>query len=218
MGMLPTPNLFFTFHQELKIFEPKKQTVPGRDFSGVLLIFAAMWFAFYFFHFRTQTASTMPAAETAFANTLLKARSAWEAAPNSVAQAPMQTARTNAICGGKSQLAATNWTGTVQNIETDKVPDKNGKMAATIWIAVTPHVTLMTPRSSATADPDKLVEAGSPIYKIAGTLKNGAAVKFSGTFVPTLPHCLTTTSLTANGSMTDPYFEIHLSKLTEAGR
>lgn len=184
--------------------------------SGLLFVFAGIWIIFYIIHVKGPETSGMPASETAFVNTILNARSAWQVAPNSVAQVPMQASRAAAICGGKATLTAAGWTGAVQNIETNSLTDKNGKNIATVWIALTPHISLMTPRASIASDPDATIRAGSPIYNTAGTLKNGTKISFSGQFLPSISTCFTEMSLNPNGSMSDPLFEMQITALSAA--
>ncbi len=195
---------------------PPKRPSFTAGMSGRLFIFAGIWIVSYIVQVKSPETAGMPASEMAFVSAVLNARSAWQTAPNSVAQVPMQASRAAVICGGKIAFTATGWTGAIQNIETNSLTDKNGHNIATIWISLTPHISLMTPRASIASDPTATIRAGSSIYNTAGTLKNGSKISFSAQFLPTTSTCFTEVSLNPNGSMVDPEFEKQLTGLSAA--
>jgi len=155
----------------------------------------------------------MPPAEQNFVAAAAAAQMAWVAAPNDLARADMPTSRAASLCQALPGLAATAWLGRVAQITPDGFPDFNGKKTAHIVIALSSHLDVTTPAAPLLNNPNTMVEAGSPIYAVAATLRIGAPVVFSGTFFPDAANCLTVTNLTLDGSMTDPNFKISLTGL-----
>jgi hypothetical protein len=159
---------------------------------------------------------SLPAAEAGFVNASMQARDAWVGAPNDLARIGMRQARAAALCRAVPGLAARDWEGWIQSIAPNPGPDFAGKASARIVIALTDHLTLSTPGSPLLNLPDMLVEADSPVYAAARTLKPGQRVRFSARF-PASPHdCMAEESFTTDGSLRNPDFRIVLSALGPA--
>ncbi len=154
----------------------------------------------------------MPPAEAGFVAAVEDARTAWLTAPNDLARVNMRAARAAAICAGLPALTATAWRATVQNVTPNLLPDIAGKATAQITLTLNPHITLSTP-SSPFNNPAAMVEAGSPLYALAATLRPGTPVVVSATFSSSDTDCADEESLTPNGSMTAPVFKIQIIKL-----
>jgi hypothetical protein len=61
-----------------------------------------------------------------------------------------------------------------------------------------------------------LIPIGSPLHKQALALSTGQRVRFSGMFFPSKIDCMTETSLTVSGAMTEPAFLFRFSEIQPA--
>jgi len=154
----------------------------------------------------------MPQDETAFVTVLTQSRAAWLAAPNDLARLGMRQARAAALCKANPQLLAHNWRGRILSVTPNAMPDFSGKQTATIVIALTTDITLATPALPLLNSPSSLVEAGTPIYTTAATLRAGQDVRFSGQFFSG-GDCVDEESFTLTGGMTEPRLKIQLTAL-----
>lgn len=157
----------------------------------------------------------MPGTESAFLSAALDARQAWVSAPNDLARANMRAARAASLCRALPSLAATDWLGSMRQIDPDSFPDYAGRKTVRIIINLAPHVAVTTPAAPLLNLPGMMVEAGTPVYAAAATVPLGAAVKFSGRFFADGTDCMAETSFTRAGSMTDPVFEIQMTALAK---
>lgn len=161
---------------------------------------------------RANSTAGMPKDESAFVGILTKARQAWIDAPNDLARQGMRAARTAALCKALPGLAAAGWDGRIVSVLPDGFPDYLGKKTVTIIIVLMTDVTLSTPEAPLLNNPATMVEAGSPIYATAATLRTGQPIIFSANFFPGAD-CLDETSLTLGGGMTEPRFKVQLTQL-----
>jgi hypothetical protein len=178
---------------------------------GIVLMLGREYVASY----RSHMVPGMAADEIAFVQAVGQARDLWVAAPNDLARVGMRTARGARLCQILPGLTASGWTGRVVSIEPDNFPDYAGKASAHIVIELADHLTLSTPTAPLFNMPGSLVEVGTPVYEIAKTLPIDAAVLFSARFFASGTDCMTETSFTDHGSMTDPVFKIQLTALTK---
>jgi hypothetical protein len=161
---------------------------------------------------------TIPASEVAFMTVATQAHNAWVDAPNDLARIGMRQARAGALCRALPDLVVVGWNGWIAQIEPNQLPDFSGKYTARIVIALSNHITLSTPASPIFNMPDTLVEAGSPVYDEASTLRIGQRVNFSAHFMPSANDCMAEESFTSDGSMRNPDFKIILTDLVADGR
>jgi hypothetical protein len=154
-----------------------------------------------------------PAAEQGFLAAIEQARAQWIEAPNDLARVGQRDARAAALCQALPGLAANGWSGRIQSIEPNNLPDLAGKATAQITIALGPDITVTTPSNPLTNLPGSMVEAGSAIYATATTLRPSQPVMFSAHFDPDNADCMATTNLFTDGAMRKPDFRIVLSDL-----
>jgi len=164
---------------------------------------------------RQNATSLMPPDEAAFVNIFVQSRTAWLAAPNDLARIGMRQARASALCKADPELLANGWLGHIVSIAPNSVPDLEGKQTATIVIALNSDLTVATPSLPLLNNPSAMVQAGTPIYATAATLRVGQRVRFSAKFFSGAD-CVDEESFTGNGSMTEPQLKIWLTALAAA--
>lgn len=192
----------------------KKATEPEDYIKAVLFFSICVFVWWHFFAHHAPNTFSMPPDEAAFVSSIDNFRTSWQAAPNDVAQQPMPSKRASAICQTIQNFSANNWKGKIDAVEASTLPDQNKNMFMTIIIRLDDHLTLSSPSSGIFDAADDLVEAGSKIYQTATPFAKGQKVLFSGTFFADKAGCIKELSLTTDGGMTDPEFEIKLSNLS----
>jgi hypothetical protein len=150
----------------------------------------------------------LPADEVAFVATVQQAKQRWTDAPNDIQREGMVTARNNALCGMPANVS--DWTGRIKRVGTYLALDK-----VALAVTLTPSITLRT--EGDLQDAGTKVARGTPLFDSVATLAEGQQVRFSGNFLQGDKTCRVETSLTNNGSMTDPAFEFAFTKV-EANR
>jgi hypothetical protein len=158
-------------------------------------------------------APKLPPPEAAFVAVVEDARTAWINAPNDLARIDMRAARAQKLCAVLPGLTASHWRAVVQSITPNTLPDFAGKATARIILLLPPDITLSTPASPLFNNSAAMVEAGSPLYAIAATLRPGTVVRFSAIFPANGTDCIDEESFTPNGSMTAPQFKMQLLSL-----
>jgi hypothetical protein len=186
-----------------------------RYFTIGLFIGVALMLFYQSWRHRAPGIAEMPGTESAFLSAAMDARQTWVSAPNDLARAGMRAARATALCKALPGFAATDWLGAVQKIDPDSFPDYAGRKTVRIVISLAPHVAVTTPAAPLLNLPGTMVEAGTPVYVAAAALPLGAAAKFSGRFFADGTDCMAETSLTRDGSMTDPVFKFQLTALAK---
>jgi len=159
--------------------------------------------------------SGMPPDESAFVKILMQSRAAWLAAPNDLARQGTRQARAAQICKADPQLSADGWFGRIISVSPNSLPDLAGKQSATIVIGLTSTISVATPSLPLLNNPASMVQAGTPLYATAATLRAGQGVRFSGKFFSGAD-CVDEESFTLDGGMTAPRLKIWLSALAPA--
>jgi len=155
----------------------------------------------------------MPADESAFIRAVADARAAWLSAPNDLAKTGTRQARAAAICQAIPTRTATGWMGRIVSVEPNTLPDFAGKTTARVVIALDAHLRLATPSNPVMNLPGSMIEAGTPLYEEAATLRAGQAIMFSGKFSADGADCVAETSFLTDGSMREPVFRIELEDI-----
>jgi hypothetical protein len=184
-----------------------------RSFTIGLFLGVALMLAWQYWRTeRANSVASLPPDEARFVKIVMLARQAWIDAPNDLARNGMRAARAAQLCQADPGMVAANWSGRIVSISPNGFPDYFGKKTAQIIIGLTSNLTLSTPSAPLINNPDMMVEAGSPIYVTASTLRPGQAVRFSAAFFGGTD-CMQETSLTISGGMTNPQFKIRLTAL-----
>ena len=179
---------------------------------GLLLGVLGMLAWQYWRSAQLNSTSGMPPDETAFVKILTQSRTSWLSAPNDVARQGMRQARAAALCKADTQLLSSSWRGRIVSVSPNSLPDLAGKQTATIVIALTSDISVATPNLPLLNNPASMVQAGTPLYQTAATLRAGQWVKFSGQFSAGAD-CVDEESYTLNGGMTEPRLKIFLTDL-----
>lgn len=145
---------------------------------------------------------SVPADEAKFIAAVTSARDAYHAAANEMAQGGTRAARRAAICQALANApAATGWIGTIQSLSSNT----EGKGVLTISLAPDVSVGTWNNELSDIGD-DTLLASNSPVFVAASAMKEGDAVRFSGSFIASDVDCTKEQSLTLQGSMEEPAF------------
>ena len=188
-------------------------TYRRRTFTLGLFLGVALMLGYQYYRTeRANSAIGMPAPEAAFVKITMQARQAWIDAPNDLARNGMRADRAAALCQADPSLTAAGWQGRIVSISPNGFPDYFGKSTAKIVIGLTDNITVSTPAVPLINNPAAMVEAGSPIYQTAATLRAGQRVLFNGVFFSGAD-CMEETSFLVSGGMTDPEFKIRLTAL-----
>jgi hypothetical protein len=186
----------------------------GKAITGLIMIGAGIWIYFHFFHTSAPVTSNMPPEEAAFTNAVFQAKTAWGATQNEIAQAGVRSTRASALCNAVPGGRFKDWTGTLTSVQTNMLPDINGKNSATVTVTIAPGIQLTTGANTITAPAADLVEQGSPVYQAAGSVQTGASVTFSGALLPSAADCFDELRVTTSGGMLDPEFDMRLTTIS----
>ncbi|CDH33297.1 conserved hypothetical protein [Xenorhabdus bovienii str. Intermedium] len=150
-----------------------------------------------------------PTKEHQFIDIVDKTVTASNKADNDMQIAAIKTERTSAICSFlKGKLSATNWTGKVVDLNSNR----DGK--GVIVVGLTKEITVRTWNNAFSDSGDAtLIDQNTSLFKKAVSLKTGQLVKFSGTFIPEENECIREKSVTQNGGMKNPAFIFKFSDI-----
>lgn len=152
----------------------------------------------------------LPASEQSFISTVSAAQSQSRNVDNDMQRGGVKAARDRSLCTQMGSLQVTDWVGTVGTIDSNS--DGKGVLA----VQVAPDITVET-WNNALSDigSDTLIEPGSPVFQAASAMKQGALVRFSGTFLPGDDggDCLREGSLTLEGKVESPDFIFRFSSI-----
>jgi hypothetical protein len=161
----------------------------------------------------SQPTLAVPPAEQQFIATINRFISLYKAAPNEMAQGAERVARAGALREALGQTTEIqDWIGTVKELSSTN--SGKGVLVLSLDSAVSVGTTnneLSNVISSAT-----LIEPSDPLYHSAIALAVGQPVKFSGRFIQAAEDYLSETSLTMEGSMTEPEFEMRFTAIAPA--
>jgi hypothetical protein len=130
------------------------------------------------------------------------------AAPNDMAKGVIRSERGHTLCSPPSQFiplkgTIRDWTGTVTQL------DATGDGRGILSVKIAPAITLQTTNNSfseAATNTPTLIPARSPLLAAVSKLAVGQKVRFSGNLYPSVQDCMEESSITTEGSMTDPEF------------
>ncbi len=153
--------------------------------------------------------NSIPADETAFINGM-KPIMAQVNNPAGVQDLDgLRHQRAAMICQTIGNLQISNWTGTV-----DKVDTSIGG-AAILSIAVLPDVDFGTaPNALSNMSSNTLIASGTPLFQTVSGLQVGQKVQFTGQLFSSQDDCAEEASVTANGSMQQPLFITRFTSIT----
>lgn len=154
-------------------------------------------------------AINIPADQAAFIKTVESHYQPYKDAPNELKGSAERTARKEALSKQLTSMKVTNWSGTLQSLDTNS----EGKGAIVIKLDNS-DIEVATWNNALSDIGDKtLIENNSPLYKAVSDLAKGDHVVFSGEFLPADKDYITEASMTENGSMTSPRFVVRFSEV-----
>lgn len=143
--------------------------------------------------------SNLPVDEENFISINQNAKLLWQQAPNEIQREPMRNARNASLCN--APMSVTDWAGHVQRVGTYMGKDGKGSLS----VVIAPNITLRT--EGDLQNEGSKIERGTPLFSAISGLSEGQSVIFSGRFIKGDKTCLSETSFTDKGSLTDPEFE-----------
>ncbi len=151
---------------------------------------------------------TMPENEKFFIATVEKARAAYAAGANEMAQGAARPGRAKEICGVLKDTRVNKWIGEVETLSS------NSDGLGVLSIQIAEGISIMTWNNTLSdADYRTLISPGSELFKQAVKLAKGQRVTFSGQFFSDSTDCIKESSLTLGGSLTHPEFIFQFSDL-----
>ena len=155
------------------------------------------------------TKDSRPIDQQRFVTAVARARDAYKAAPNEMAQGATRVLRAREICGLLASRDIIDWEGTVDTLSSNN--DGRGILGITIG----PRIWVTTWNNAVSDAWDKtLLDPSSAIYAAAVNLRKGQKVRFSGSLIEAEKDCVREESITMDGSMTGPEFIIRFTGLT----
>lgn len=151
---------------------------------------------------------SMPGGERAFLVAVAKGRDAFNAGRNEMARGSARPLRARAICDAVSPGRVDDWIGKVASLST------NGDGKGVLAIEIGSKILVKTWNNAVSDISDQtLLDPDSPIYKQALSLTRGQRVQFSGDLFANSTDCVRESSMTLQGSLTEPEFIFRFSDL-----
>jgi uncharacterized protein YecT (DUF1311 family) len=151
---------------------------------------------------------TRPNVENLLIAAVEKARTAYAVGTNDMARGAARPARAREICAVLNNFSVANWVGKVETLSSNS----DGLGVLSIQIGEGVSIKTWNNGLSDTAY-QTLIDPGSPVFKLAVSLKEGQQVSFGGRFFPDPTDCIKESSLTLKGSVTAPEFIFRFSNL-----
>jgi hypothetical protein len=159
-----------------------------------------------------QTGSTkfmMPADEAAFIAASQRALAQYNTAPNDMLKGSSRPVRARAICEAVPNKQAVWWIGKVTKLDT------NGDGKGVLYVEIAPSISVDTWNNDISdAEDNTLINPASALFARVSQLRLGQFVRFNGDFPDSDTDCVKESSLTLEGSITEPEFIIRFSSVS----
>jgi hypothetical protein len=140
--------------------------------------------------------------EAAFVSAINDARSEYNNGSNDMAKGAARVHRREHLCQLIQNMAVRGWTGTIAKLSSSS--SGKGVLAVTIG----PKITIGTTNNEFSDSINHtLLSPSSNVFQQVVSLSKDQRIVFSGSFLPGDTDCVQETSLTQEGSMTDPEFQ-----------
>lgn len=145
--------------------------------------------------------SLMPEDQLRFIGVVTEYVSGFKTAKNELQQSAMRDQRKGEILSTLGSYSVSSWVGTINQLET------NTEGKAILSVRISPDIEIKT-WNNALSDmaSNTLIEKGTPVFSSLFNLSSGQSVKFSGSFFPSETDSIQETSMTIDGSMSNPEF------------
>lgn len=155
-------------------------------------------------------AATIPSDERRFIQAVESIKRQYGAAETDFQRGALRPDRAKLLCSTLTSPQVDGWSGTITKLSTNS--DGKGVLS----IAISDNLTIGTWNNSLSDIGDHtLIEPGSPVYRAMASLREGETVLFSGAMISNDTDCFKETSLTMDGSMTDPAFVFRFSSVSK---
>jgi predicted nucleic acid-binding Zn ribbon protein len=159
-----------------------------------------------------QTAILLPQDQKAFCDAVTGFISQYNAAPNELKKSAVRVARKQKLQELLPSLQFDGWIGEL----TDMGTTSDGSAYIAIKLEGN-TIKIQTWNNGASDIEDKtLIPVNTPLFNAISDLKEGIHVKVSGQFVAGEQDYIAEQSITENGSMTEPEFTVHFTKVEKA--
>ncbi|HME35040.1 MAG TPA: hypothetical protein VKF84_07365 [Candidatus Sulfotelmatobacter sp.] len=143
----------------------------------------------------------IPANEKEFILAVQQGQAAFRSAPNEMAQGGTRSERRIAICQSLRQISVSDWVGRIDTLSSNS----DGK--GVLEISLAPDIRVKTWNNDFSDHASHtLIDPSSSLFGTVSRMRRGDQVVFSGAFFPSDVDCVTETSMSLEGSMTDPEF------------
>lgn len=150
----------------------------------------------------------MPPAEAAMLAAVQTAMTQTSQATNDMQIGGIRARRAQGICAAIKSLQIANWIGRVTKVSANS----DGKGVLTVELA--DNIVVKTWNNDLSDIGSKtLIEPTSPLFQKASMLREGQAVRFSGSFIKGDVDCVRESSMTLKGSMEEPDFIFRFSDI-----
>jgi hypothetical protein len=142
-----------------------------------------------------------PEQQKAFIAAVVDGQQAAKAAKNDMQKGGAKAKRDSTICAALSSLKVSDWTGTLETIDSNS----DGKGVLTVKISKDVMVTTWN-NAVSDFDDDTLLEPGTELFNKVSGFRKGIKVKFSGQFIRSDSDCIGEQSVTLDGKLEEPEF------------
>ena len=140
--------------------------------------------------------------EAGFVSVINDARSEYNNGSNDMAKGAARVNRRDHLCQLVKSMAVRGWTGTIAKLSSSS----SGKGVLVVFIG--PKITIATTNNEFSDSINHtLLSPSSNVFRQAVSLSKDQRIVFSGSFLPGDTDCVQETSLTQEGSMTNPEFQ-----------
>jgi hypothetical protein len=144
--------------------------------------------------------------EAAFISVINDARSEYNNGSNDMVKGAARAHRRERLCQLVQSMAVRGWTGTIAKLSSSS----SGK--GVLIVSIGPQITIGTTNNDLSDSFDHtLLSPLSNVFRQVVSLSQEQRILFSGSFLPGDTDCVHETSLTQEGSMTDPEFLFHFT-------
>lgn len=209
----------FSGYSDIPKPKKTKRLIPYSTAATLLvLVFLLGLIFFYFTSSKTSPEAndqgsispTLPATESSFIQTVVKAREDSQAAANDMQKGGIKAIRDRTLCNTLTSLAVSDWVGTVKTVDSNS--DGKGVLA----IEIAPDVLVKTWNNDLSdIGSNTLIEPGTAVFTAASAMKSGQLVSFSGNFLSGVSgDCVSESSLTLDGKLQSPEFVFRFASVS----
>jgi hypothetical protein len=155
-----------------------------------------------------KSSSGMPRDEEAVLRIVDAAMAQYRNGQNEMQRGAARPTRARSICSVLTERRAQDWIGTIKTLST------NGEGKGILYVEIAPNVEVRTTNNALSNVLNKtLIDPGSSLFRTVSQLRESQKIRFSGTFIESDTDCIEETSITLEGSITEPEFVIRFESV-----